>query len=265
MGVTARRTIWLALGCLALAGPVPAQERADASYFPLELGRSWTYHLTLHRSAAAPAEGAAPDAAADAEERHIEYTTTVARKEVLDGRECAVLEARSDQRLLQVSWFVLQDERVLQTQVRNGDDGRLHAFQGRVAFDPAVLEAPGSEAPDSEVAAPGTTAPEATTDGQPGPPGPDEAPGPRWTWRAPDGSEGVVTFEGRDTVRVRGLDVECLRFLDRGTYLAGERRATQVRHFWLARGIGLVRERSVITIDERVIESDAVLLRHEAP
>lgn len=75
---------------VAAALPVWAAPAAN-DLFPLDVGRSWTYRMTVQKGA---------------ERQTIEYTTEVVRTEpVDDAGEFAVLESRSKQRLLHVARY----------------------------------------------------------------------------------------------------------------------------------------------------------------
>jgi hypothetical protein len=168
------------------------------------------------------------------ETNRIEYTTAVARAEDVDGKPCTVFENRSDQRLLKVEWFHQTGERIHSVQTQNGANAAIHTFVGRVVLDWSQLA--------------------------------DAAAGVSWDWTGSDGSNGTITYQGRETVRVRGTDMECLKLEDTGEFHAGSRRATQVRTLWLAPGLGMVKEHSTIHVGDRLLmETQATLLRHESP
>lgn len=220
--------------CLALALLVGAaawaQEPADvASFFPLDVGRVWTYNLRITNGA---------------QTRTIEYTTRVAKVESVGGLACAVFEDHSGERLLQVNWYALDRAHgVVQPQRQNGRTvSALHRRAGddvgppgRVLLDQRALDA----------------LPERST----------------WEWSSPDGaSKGTVTLMGRERLRLRNLgEHECLVLVDAGTASSGGRTATIERKVWLAAGLGCVQERTTITAGDATTESEATLVRHDAP
>lgn len=226
-----RRSLALALLVGAAAATLAwAQEPAGiASFFPLEVGRVWTYNLRITNGA---------------QTRTIEYTTRVAKVEQVGGISCAVFEDHSGERLLQVNWYALDAALgVVQPQRQSGRTvsglcrrtGDEVGPAGRVLLDQRALDA----------------LPEPSS----------------WEWCSPDGaSKGTVTLVGRERLRLRNLgEHECIVLVDAGTATSGGRTATIERKVWLAPGVGCVQERTTITAGESTTESEATLVRHEAP
>ncbi len=223
-----RTTPWLVALAAGVLSAVALHAQDLVGFFPLEVGRSWTYHLKLTSAG---------------DTRTIEYTTRVARHEEVDGVLCAALENQSGDRLLQVNWYAVVDggKRVVQPRRQNGRVvTALHADEpkgppGRVLVDAAAL----------------ARLPEATT----------------WRWASADGhSQGTVRLALRERLRLRNYgELDCLVLVEEGTATSGQRRATFTRRLWLAAGLGLVQETSAITADGAETTSEAVLIRHEAP
>lgn len=221
----------LAFALMLIGGAVAwAQEPAVvASFFPLDVGRVWTYNLRITNGS---------------QTRTIEYTTRVARVEDVGGLDCAVFEDHSGERLLQVNWYALDRGRgIVQPQRQNGRTisalcrrvGDDVGPAGRVLLDQRALDA----------------LPERST----------------WEWSSADGgSKGTVTLVGRERLRLRNLgEHDCVVLLDAGTASSGGRTASIERKVWLAAGVGCVQERTTITAGDATTESEATLVRHEAP
>lgn len=221
----------LVAGALALAGgAVTAQDPGSVeSYFPLEVGRVWTYNLRITSAQ---------------QTRTIEYSTRVARVEDVGGAPCAVLEDHSGERQLQVNWYHLDRgaHRLVQLQRQSGRqltsflrrEGDVTGPPGRVLLDQAGL----------------SKLPETTS----------------WEWSSADGSsKGVVKLLKRgEKLRLRALgEVECLLLLDEGQASVGDRTAKIERRVWLAPGVGCVQEQTRISAGEAVTESEATLIRHD--
>jgi hypothetical protein len=212
----------LLLLALTLAPAALAQDADGDSHFPLSVGQTWTYQLDLTRGA---------------EKQSLVYTSRVTETETLDGVTCFVVEQKSDERLFQRTWYSVDaDGTVRNPRRQNG--GRVHVLrsgesdEGRVLFEPDALETIGTA----------------------------------WAWRTADGSaEGTIEVEKHETLRLPKplrAELECVVLLERGTFLAGGRTATQERRMWLASGLGLVKETSVIRIgDEIATSSEAYLIQ----
>lgn len=90
---------------------------AGGDLFPLDVGRTWTYRMSVERGA---------------ERQPIEYTTRVARTEEIEGAGTfAVFESRSKQRVLHVARYRRDGDRLL---VAPGSAGT----EARVFFDLAA-------------------------------------------------------------------------------------------------------------------------------
>ena len=211
------------LSLLALSGVAFAQGEALEPYFPLEVGQVWTYQLDLTRGE---------------EQQSLVYTATVVAREPLEGHECFVIEHKSDERLFQKTWYAVEaDGTVRNPRRQNG--GRVHvlraegdAERGRVLFTPEALEAGAGS----------------------------------WSWTTADGSaQGTIQVVGTERLRLPKplrAELDCVVLLETGTFKAGGRTATQERRMWLARGLGLVKETSVIRIGEEVAtRSEAYLIQ----
>jgi hypothetical protein len=230
MSLFTHRAALSAVVALALAGLVGAQDPpAVEAYFPLEVGRQWTYNLRITSAQ---------------QTRTIEYTTRVARVEEVAGTSCAVLEDHSGERQLQVNWYHLDRaaHRIVQLQRQSGRQvtsflerhGDAVGAPGRVLLDR-----------DGLAALPKTSA---------------------WEWSSADGSsKGVVKLlERGQKVRLRGLgEFDCLVLQDDGQATVGERTAKIERRVWLAPGVGCVQEHTKISAGDAVTESEATLIRHE--
>lgn len=231
--LTARGLAGVFAGLLSLgvAGAALAEEGGGvASYFPLDVGRVWTFNLRITNAQ---------------QTRTIEYSTRVARIEDVGGLPCAVFEDHSGERLLQVNWFALDPASgaIVQPQRQTGRtvsalcrrSGDEVGTAGRVLLEARALEA----------------LPQATS----------------WEWASPDGSsKGTVTLVGREKLRLRNFgELDCLVLLDEGTASSGDRTATIERKVWLAPGLGCVQERTKISSGGAVTESEATLVRHDAP
>jgi hypothetical protein len=202
-----------------------------ATFFPLQVGHSWTYHLKI---------------TAGKTTKSIEYTTKVVRKEELDdapGLPCFVLENRSDERMFETSWFGVDGARLVQARRTSGRtthalcvrDGDAIGAVGRVLLDGAAIAA----------------LPKRTS----------------WAWASKEGSQrGTVTLEGRERLRLRNFgELDCLVLGDDCTSTVGDKTATIKRRLWLAAGLGLVQERARAEADGTSTETEATLIRHEAP
>jgi hypothetical protein len=217
--------VLLALAVAAGAGGVAAQDAPSVeSYFPLEVGREWTYNLRITSAQ---------------QTRTIEYTTRVARVEQVEGLACAVLEDHSGERLLQVNWYAHDRaaQRVVQVQRQSGRAVSSYLRDdalGRVLLAEAGLKA-----------LPETTAWE-------------------WSSADGSSKGTVTLLKRGEKVRLRGLgELECILLLDEGEASVGDRRATIKRHVWLSPGIGCVQEHTTISAGGSVTESEATLIRHE--
>lgn len=213
------------LGTGALAQDAPSL----SSFFPLDVGRVWTYHLKI---------------TSDQQTRTIEYSTRVARTEDVGGLQCAVFEDFSNDRVLQVNWYAFDAvaEAIVQPRQQRGRatslcrrTGDQIGAPGRILLDARALEG-----------LPRTTS---------------------WEWASPDGSsKGTVTLAGRDKLRLRNFgELDCLLLVDEGTASSGDRTATVERKVWLAEGLGCVQERARISAGAQVTETEATLVRHDAP
>jgi hypothetical protein len=221
-----------AAGLSLLGTAALAQDGATlAAYFPLDVGRVWTYHLQI---------------TSDKQTRTIEYSTRVARVEDVDGLACAVFEDFSNDRVLQVSWYALDRgfDAIVQPRQQRGRGaatslcrrtGDQVGAPGRILLDGKAL-----------AALPATTS---------------------WEWASPDGtSKGTVTLTGREKLRLRNFgELDCLVLRDEGTSSSGDRTATVERTLWLAEGLGCVQERAKVSAGARVTETEATLVRHDAP
>lgn len=215
---------WRGLVPIALLlAALPGAAEEPRGWFPLEDGLTWTYSLQLRRGA---------------ESQQIEYRARVARREEVGGLSCAVIEARSGERLLESTWFGWDGKRLRNPRRQTGRapvelrEGTGPA--GRLFLDLAALEA----APGAEPV--------------------------RWEWTAADGSaKGTIVLEKHETLDLPGLGPrECLVLLETAELQAGERRATQERRLWLAEGLGMVQERCRFAIaGAEATETVAVLLR----
>ncbi len=107
---------------LFCAGSLLAQEGND--YFPAEIGRSWTYTLTLN---------------ANGKQKKIEYTTKVERTEDVSGTSCAVFVSRSAERLIKQEWYSVSDGKVINHKQKGGTRP-AQVFASRVLFERATLE-----------------------------------------------------------------------------------------------------------------------------
>lgn len=215
----------------ALTTAALAQDDASlASFFPLDVGRVWTYNLRITNGA---------------QTRTIEFSTRVARVDDVGGLACAVFEDHSGERLLQVNWYALDAgaSAIVQPQRQSGRtvsalcrrSGDQIGAAGRVLLDARALGGLPAKA--------------------------------SWEWASPDGSSrGTVTLAGREKLRLRNFgELECLLLVDEGTATSGGRTATIERKVWLAAGLGCVQERTKITAGDQVTESEATLVRHDAP
>lgn len=225
-------TAALAASVAVLSGAALAQDRPGLmAFFPLEAGRVWTYHLKI---------------TSNQQTRTIEYSTRVTRVEEVDGLTCAVFEDSSNDRVLQVSWYALDQaaQAIVQPRQQRGRGaitelcrrtGDQIGAPGRILLDARALEA----------------LPRATS----------------WEWASPDGAQrGTVTLTGRERLRLRNFgELDCLVLLDQGTSSAGGRTATVERTIWLAEGLGCVQERAKVAADSRVTETEATLVRYDAP
>jgi hypothetical protein len=215
---------------LVLAGAAAGQERHGVeAYFPLEVGREWTYNLKITSAQTT---------------RTIEYTTRVARVEQVEGTACAVLEDHSGERQLQVNWYHLDRAAHRLVQVQRQSGRSLSAYQQRTgdALGGLGRILLAKDALDGDAVA--------------------------WGWASKDGSsKGTVKLEKRgEKLRLRGVgELECIVLLDEGEATSGERTAKIVRRVWLAPGIGCVQEHTKITAGDATTESEATLIRHGRP
>ncbi|MBX3469297.1 MAG: hypothetical protein KF878_20680 [Planctomycetes bacterium] len=216
---------------LAALGAARAWSTDDAgatAYFPLEVGRSWTYNLRITTGQ---------------QTRTIEYTTRIARVDDVSGVPCAVFEDHSGERLLQVNWYALDaaSGAIVQPQRQTrGVVGVLCARQGERVGAPGRVLLTG----EAVAALPGKTS---------------------WEWASSDGSSrGTVTLVGREKLRLRNHgELDCLVLVDEGTSSSGGRTARIERKVWLASGIGCVQERTTISAGDATTESEATLIRHD--
>src|SRR5690606_7535652 len=123
---------------IAFAGATVAEDGASlASFFPLDAGRVWTYHLKI---------------TSNQQTRTIEYSTRVTRVEEVDGLSCAVFEDSSNDRVLQVSWFALDEaaRAIVQPRQQRGRGATTSLCRragdevgapGRILLDARALEA----------------------------------------------------------------------------------------------------------------------------
>lgn len=219
--------VWTCALLLLLAPLATAQDKKGdlAELFPLEGERRWIYLLTI---------------TVGQQSKTIEYVTRVARREKVEGLgECAVLESRSNDRLLNSEWYRLDPERGLINPKRQ-DDQAMATFKGRVLLT----------AEDLATLAKGKK----TT--------------PREWASASAKAKGTLHVTGRETIRLRKYGrLECLVVVDEGTYSFKEGKVVrkQERRLYFAPGIGLVKE--VMTIKKpdgaTVMKTEAVLKHHE--
>jgi hypothetical protein len=219
------------LAALLVARPAVADDLA--AYFPLQVGRVWTYNLRI----------TTPD-----QEKNIEYSTRVVRQEALadvGGAACYVLENTSGERVLETNWFhwdaagrLLQARR--QSTGRNAvalcaREGDTIGAVGRVLVDPAALGALPKET--------------------------------GWDWGTKDNAlRGSVRLVGRVKLRLRNFpEFDCLQLVDTATSTAGDRTATIERRVWMAAGYGMVQEQTTIVAGEARTQSEATLIRYETP
>lgn len=220
--------IVVALVIGAAAGAAAEDPLSVESYFPLEVGREWTYNLRITSAQ---------------QTRTIEYTTRIARVEQVEGQPCAVLEDHSGERLLQVNWYAHDRGAHRLVQVQRQSGRTVSAFVRR---EGDALGALGRVllAKDALAALPETTA---------------------WEWSSKDGSsKGTVKLLKRgEKLRLRGLgELECIVLLDAGEATVGERKATIERRVWLSQGIGCVQEHTTISSGDSETRSEATLIRH---
>lgn len=221
------------LAAVLVARPAAAEGDDLAAYFPLQVGRVWTYNLRI----------TTPD-----QEKNIEYSTRVVRQEALadvGGAICYVLENTSGERVLETNWFhwdgagrLLQARR--QSPGRNAvalcaRQGDTVGAVGRVVVDPAALDALPKET--------------------------------GWEWGTKDHAlRGSVRLVGRAKLRLRNFpEFECLQLVDTATSTAGDRTATIERRVWFAAGYGMVQEQTTIVAGEARTQSEATLIRYETP
>lgn len=219
---------WTCALLLLLAPLAGAQEsKGDlAELFPLDGERRWIYLLTI---------------TVGEQSKTIEYVTKVARREKVEGLgECAVLESRSNSRLLNSEWYRLDPERGLINPKRQ-DDQAMATFRGRILV----------RATDLTALAKG------------------KKPIPRDWSSASAKAKGTLRVAGREAIRLRKYGrLECLVVVDEGTYSFKEGKVVrkQERRLYFAPGIGLVKE--VMTIKKpdgaTVMKTEAVLKHHEA-
>lgn len=110
-----------------LAGTLLAQDAAPpVTLFPTEVGRSWTYTLTLK---------------VGEKTKKIEYTTRVDRTEAVEGvGTCVVFVSNSADRRLNEAWFLIEGTRVSNPQERGGKrNDPLLVFSGHVLLDTELL------------------------------------------------------------------------------------------------------------------------------
>jgi hypothetical protein len=213
-----------------LHGPgASAQEEAD--YFPTQTGRSWTYTLTLE---------------ANDKQKKIEYTTKVERTEEIEGKPCAVFVSRSRERLIKQSWYLVSDQKVVNSQQKGGTRP-AQIFANRVLFENAAVKAFKGTEPKK----------------------------PSWEWTCNDGSSGTVTLERRERLFL-GAKVgdlrDCLVVVDRGVYHTGKGDKKTVARttdhtMWFAPGLGLVKEVVVVKKPDGTVNfrSEALLLKFQTP
>ncbi|MCO5170637.1 MAG: hypothetical protein M9894_30260 [Planctomycetes bacterium] len=213
---------------LCAASAISADDAGPSTYFPLEVGRSWTYNLRITTGQ---------------QTRTIEYTTRVARVDEVAGLPCAVFEDHSGERLLQVNWYALDAGRGAIVQPQRQTRGVLGVLCAR---EGEQVGAPGRVLLSAAAVA---ALPERTS----------------WEWASPDGaSRGTVTLVGREKLRLRNHgELDCLVLLDEGTSSSGARTAKIERKVWLAAGVGCVQERTTISAGGATTESEATLVRHE--
>lgn len=224
---------FVAAACAAVLAGRPALADDLATYFPLQVGRVWTYHLVI----------TTPE-----QKREIEYTTRVVREEALAdvaGATCFALENVSGERVLETNWFHFDAEgRLLQARRQSAGRpastlcaraGDTIGAAGRVLLDPQAVGALPKEAD--------------------------------WEWGTKDNAlRGAVKLVGRTKLRLRNFpEFDCLHLVDSATSTAGDRKATIERHVWLAAGYGLVQEHTTIVAGEARTQSEATLIRYETP
>lgn len=216
----------IALAAALLVGTIStvcAQDPDDP--YPLSVGMSWTYELTITRG----------------EKSHsIRYATRAVREETLDGVECVVLETKSGKKLLRTAWVTREDGvvREWQTSSQNGAlvqklreqpaEGEAESTLGRILLDTTKLQA-----------------------------------GAKWSWTSLGGeASGTIAVLGSAELNTPALGkLTCVQLEEQGEFRRGEKTAQQVRQLWFAPGYGLVREVSTITLpDGRETTSTATLL-----
>ena len=213
------------LTCLLSAPLVGAQ--TPPTLFPLEEGRSWTYHMSVE---------------VGGQRKAIVYTTTVVRTEELDGvGACAVLESRSDKRLMQVEWYRAEEGKVLNPQRQDGPRAAPKAFKERVFLDLSAVQKLDDD-------------PEAR---------------PSWAWADVAGqATGTLTLAGKERVKIGTLGFfECYVLVDEGTYTVGTAVRVQERRLWLAPDLGIVKEVMTVknTSGEVTIKTESELQRYAKP
>ncbi|MCA8926261.1 MAG: hypothetical protein KDD82_30925 [Planctomycetes bacterium] len=199
----------LVLGCLGSA-------QAEEDYFPLTVGTTWDYELTIKRG----------------EKSHsIRYSTEAVRKEALDGVECVVFETRSGSKLLSTSWYAREGSVVREWQSSTQGGALVQKLREVVA------EEEGAEEPEPER---GRVLLDAAK----------REPGTSWAWSSAEGdASGTVTVLGTTELTTPALGkLTCLQIEERGEFRRGDKTAQQVRTLWFAPQLGLVREVSKITL-----------------
>jgi hypothetical protein len=221
-------------GAILLAGTLSAQDGPPpVNLFPAEVGRTWTYTLTLK---------------AGANEKKIEYTTKVDRTEDVEGvGTCAVFVSRSAERRLNEAWFELDGTKVSNPQYKGGKrTDQIQVFTGHVLIDTARLGELKGEDPKkptwSYTSSNGST-----------------------------GTVTLERRERLFIPKVGDLP-GCLVVKDEAVYekgTAAEKKVVRVttRTLWFAPNIGLVKEVFVVTKPDGTVtfETEAVLTRFQAP
>lgn len=227
----------LRMGAFALLLPALAwaEEQALAIYFPVEVGRTWTYALKLQ---------------AGGQEKTIEYTTRVERTEPIEGvGPCAVLVSRSADRLLKSTWYGVSEGRLLNPRQQGGKpNDPIVDYTDRVLLtEEALQDFKGDEPAASR---------------------------PTWSWTCSDGSSGSITLDRRERLYLPKIGdlKDCVVLVERGTYPTGSGEAqtllrTTERTAWLAPRLGLVKEVFTVLQPDGAVSfsSEATLTRFQGP
>lgn len=221
-----RRAPVALLALAACASLALAQGDSDPSrWFPLDVGRSWTYVLEVK---------------AQQKTMRIEYTISAVRTEEVAGAgTCVVFETASDQKLMEVEWFSRQGDKVVTPKRKLGAREATYTSPRVLVSGEAIAKLL------------------------------EKGEGTSWPWALPDGAQGTVTLERRETIDVsRTLKgVECVVVVIRGSFNVGGTPRHEIRTIWLGSGIGVVKQTTEITKGEGelLLSSEATLVRHDEP